>query len=112
VKLPVLATIPAFEIPLGIAQWYSAGLRAGGVRVPVGAGSFFHHYVQTGSGAHPASYTMGSRGSFPGVSGQAVKLTTHLHLVAVSRMCGAIHPLSQYAFMALCSVKNTGTTLL
>jgi hypothetical protein len=25
-----------------------------------------HHRIQNGSGAHPASYTMGTRGSFPG----------------------------------------------
>jgi len=24
-----------------------------------------HHHVQTGSAAHPASYTMGTRGSYP-----------------------------------------------
>jgi hypothetical protein len=40
----------------------------GGVRVPAGAGNFsLHHRVQNDSGAHPASYPMGSRGSFPGV---------------------------------------------
>jgi hypothetical protein len=53
----------------GIAQRYSAGLRAGwsGDRVAVGTGNFsFHHRVQTGSGAHSASYSMGTRGSFPG----------------------------------------------
>jgi hypothetical protein len=52
-----------------IAQRYSAGLQAGwsGVRVPVVAGNFsLYHRVQTGSGAHPASYPMGTRGSFPG----------------------------------------------
>jgi hypothetical protein len=52
-----------------IAQSYSAGLRAGcsGVRVPAGAGNFsLHHRVQTGPGAHPASYPTGTRGSFPG----------------------------------------------
>jgi hypothetical protein len=27
---------------------------------------FFHYRVQTGSGAHPASYPMGTRGTFPG----------------------------------------------
>jgi len=27
---------------------------------------FLHHHVQYGSGAHPASYPMGMRGSFPG----------------------------------------------
>jgi hypothetical protein len=50
-----------FQLP-GIAQWYNAGLRAGlsGVRK-----FFLHHRVQTGSGAHPASYIMGTRGSFP-----------------------------------------------
>jgi hypothetical protein len=48
----------------------SPGLRAGwsGVRVLAGAGNFsLHHPNQTGSGAHPASYPMGTRGSFPGV---------------------------------------------
>jgi hypothetical protein len=34
----------------------------------VEAGSLsLHHCVQNGSGAHPASYPMGTRGSFPGV---------------------------------------------
>jgi len=46
-----------------IAQWYSAGLRAGWS----GAGNFsLHHCVQNGSGAHPASYPVGYRGFFPG----------------------------------------------
>jgi hypothetical protein len=31
------------------------------------AGNFsLHHHVRNGSGAHPASYPMGIRGSFPG----------------------------------------------
>jgi hypothetical protein len=50
-------------------SWDSAGLRAAwsGVRVPGGAGNFpRHHCVQSGSGAHPASYPMGTRGSFLG----------------------------------------------
>jgi hypothetical protein len=38
------------------------------VRVPAEAGNFpLHHRVQTGSGAHPVSYPMGTVGSFPGV---------------------------------------------
>jgi hypothetical protein len=38
-----------------------------GVRFPAGAGNFYlHHSVQNGSGAHPASYPMSTRGSFPG----------------------------------------------
>ena len=45
---------------------YSDSLRAGrsGDRIPVGAR--FSAPVQTGPGAHPASYTMGT-GSLPGV---------------------------------------------
>ena len=47
-------------------MWYSDSLRAGrsGDRIPKGAR--FSAPVQTGSEAHPASYTMGT-GSFPGV---------------------------------------------
>jgi len=37
------------------------------VRFPAGAVNFSLHYrVQNGSGAHPASYQMGTRGFFPG----------------------------------------------
>jgi hypothetical protein len=53
----------------GIAEWYSAGLRAGrsGVRVLAGAGNFALHFpVQTGSEAHSASFAMRNRGSLPG----------------------------------------------
>jgi hypothetical protein len=38
-----------------------------GVRVPAWAGNFFlHNRFQTSSGAHPASSTMDTGGSFPG----------------------------------------------
>jgi hypothetical protein len=37
------------------------------IRFPAGAGNFpLHHRAQNGSGTHPASYSMGTRGSFPG----------------------------------------------
>jgi hypothetical protein len=97
---------------VGIAQGYSAGLRAGwsGVRVPAGAENFSLHYrSQTGSGAHPSSYPVDTRVSFTG--GKAVgggKLTTHVHLVYRSRLRGAIPPLPQYAFMTWYSVKAQG----
>jgi hypothetical protein len=43
--------------------------------------------VQTGSGAHPASCTMGTGGPFPGIKrGRGVTLTTHPHLVPRLRM--------------------------
>jgi hypothetical protein len=52
-----------------IAQWYNAGLEADWSRVRVAARAenfSFHHRIQTGSGAHPASYPVDNRGSFPG----------------------------------------------
>jgi hypothetical protein len=52
---------------VGIALGYGLDDRGSGVRFPAGAGNFsLHHRVQNGSGAHPASYPMGTRGSFPG----------------------------------------------
>jgi hypothetical protein len=49
--------------------------------------------VQTGSEAHPASCTMGTGGSFPGVKrGRSVMLTTHPNLVPRSRMSRSYIP--------------------
>jgi hypothetical protein len=42
--------------------------RGSRVRLPAGAGNFpLHHRFQNGSGVHPASYPMDTRGSFPEV---------------------------------------------
>jgi hypothetical protein len=52
---------------VGIALGYGLDDRGSRVRLPAGAANFsLHHRVQIGSGAHPASYPMGTRGSFPG----------------------------------------------
>jgi len=52
-----------------------------GVRVPTGAGNFsLHHRVQTGSGVHPTSYSVGIRGSFSGVKHIGCE-ADHFHLV-------------------------------
>jgi hypothetical protein len=52
---------------VGIALGYGLDDRGSRVRFPAGAGNFsVHHRVQNGSGAHPASYPMGTRGFFPG----------------------------------------------
>jgi hypothetical protein len=46
---------------------YGLDDRGSRVRIPAGTGNFsLHHRVRNGSGAHPASYPMGTRGSFPG----------------------------------------------
>jgi hypothetical protein len=52
---------------VGIALGYGLDDRGSRVRFPAGAGNFSHHHlVQNGPGAHPASYPVGTRGSFPG----------------------------------------------
>jgi hypothetical protein len=52
---------------VGIALGYGLDDRDSRIRFPAGAGNFsLHHRVQNGSVAHPASYTMGIWGSFPG----------------------------------------------
>jgi hypothetical protein len=56
---------------VGIALGYGLEDRGSRVRFPAGAGNFsLHHRVQNGSGVHPASYPMDTRGSFP--EGKAV----------------------------------------
>jgi hypothetical protein len=55
---------------VGIPTAYRLDDRGIGVRVPVGSQFSLFHIVQTGSGAHPVSYQMGTGGSFLG--GKAV----------------------------------------
>jgi hypothetical protein len=52
---------------VSIATGYRLDDRASGVRFLAGAGNFsLFHCVQTWSVAHPASYPVDTRGSFPG----------------------------------------------
>jgi hypothetical protein len=51
---------------VGIATSHGLDGRGVGVRVQWGNGFFPLHIVQTGSGAHPASYPVDTGGSFPG----------------------------------------------
>jgi hypothetical protein len=52
---------------VGIALGYGLDDRGSRVRNSAGAGNLsLQHRVQNGSGAHPASYPMGTKGSFPG----------------------------------------------
>jgi hypothetical protein len=51
----------------GIALGYGLDDRSSRVRFPAGAGKFsLHRRMQNGSGAHPASYPVGTRDSFLG----------------------------------------------
>jgi hypothetical protein len=55
------------DISVGIALGYGLDDRSSRVRFPAGAGNFSkNHRVQNGSGVHPASCPMGTRGCFPG----------------------------------------------
>jgi len=46
---------------------YGLDDQVSGVRFPADAGNFSaHHRIQTDFGAHPATYTMGTRGYFSG----------------------------------------------
>jgi hypothetical protein len=52
---------------VGIALGYGLDDWDSRVRILAEDGNFsLHHRVQNGSGAHPASYPMGTRGSFSG----------------------------------------------
>jgi hypothetical protein len=52
---------------VGVALGYGLDDRGSRVRFPAGAVNFsLHNRVQNCSGAHPASYPMGTGGTFPG----------------------------------------------
>jgi hypothetical protein len=65
--LPLTLHLPySRDSSVGIVLDYGLNERGSRVRFPTGAGNFsLHHRVQNVSGAHPASYPMGTRGSFP-----------------------------------------------
>jgi hypothetical protein len=73
---------------VSIVSDYGLDDRASGFRSPAEAKHFSSSLcVQTGSGAHPASCTMGTGGPFSWRKrGRGVTLTTHPHLVPRSRM--------------------------
>jgi hypothetical protein len=52
---------------VGIALGYGLDDQGSRIQFPAGSGNFsLHHRLQNGSGAHPASYPVGTRGSFLG----------------------------------------------
>jgi hypothetical protein len=65
----LLMWITSRDISVGIALSYDLEDRSSRVGFPVGAANFsLHHRLQKGSGSHPASYSMGTRGSSLGVT--------------------------------------------
>jgi hypothetical protein len=80
---------------VGIVTGYGLDDRGPRVRFPAQAGNFsLHCHVQTGSGAHPAPYPMGTGSSFPGD-----KAAGAWSWPLTSRMRGVTTPLRQYVFM-------------
>jgi hypothetical protein len=64
-----------------IVSDYGLDDRAIGVRSPAGAKDFSSSFrVQTGSGVHPASCTMGTGGPFPGGKARPERDADHLPL--------------------------------
>jgi hypothetical protein len=62
----ILSCFPS-DSSVGIALGYGPDDRGSRVRFPAGAGILsLHHRVQNGSGSHPPSYPMVTRGSVPG----------------------------------------------
>jgi hypothetical protein len=99
----VLNLMKSRDSSVGTALGYGLDDRGSRVRFPEGAGNFsLHHRVQNGSGAHPTSYPMGSRGSFLGVKrpereidhsppySAEVKECVELHLYSPIRLHGVV----------------------
>jgi hypothetical protein len=86
--LATFCNAETINFPSLLETLYGLDDRAIGVRSPAGAKDFSCSLcVQTCSGAHPASCTMGTGGPSPGAKrGRGVTLTTHPDLVPRSRM--------------------------
>jgi hypothetical protein len=108
IKIP--SEVKSRDSSFGISLGYRLDVRGSRVRLPEGARNFsLHHRVQNGSGAHPASYPMSTRGPFlESKAAEAWSWPLTSILCRGQRMSGVIHPLPQYAFMAWCSVKAQG----
>jgi hypothetical protein len=90
-----------------IALGYGLDDQGSRVRIPAGAGNFsLHHRVQNGSGAHPVSYPMGTRGFSLGVKRQGHESDHSPPSSAeVKNVCNYTST-PQYVFIAWCLVKH------
>jgi hypothetical protein len=92
---------------VGIALGYGLDDRGSRVRFPAGAGNFsLHHRIQNGAGVHPASYPMGTRGSFPGVKRPGREADHSPSSRAEVKNAWSYTSTPQYVFMAWCLVKH------
>jgi hypothetical protein len=92
---------------VGIALGYGLDDRGSRVQFPAGAGNFsLHHCDQNGSGAHPASYPMGTRGSFPGIKRPGREADHSPNLEPRSKNEWSYTSTPQYTLMAWCLVKH------
>jgi len=62
-RFPGVAVHYKTDIRRPLRRYYGLDDRGSRARVPAGAGFSLHHPIQTGCGAHPASYPIGD--SFP-----------------------------------------------
>jgi hypothetical protein len=84
-----------FTLQVGIATGWT-----GQVRFPAVQDFSLLHSAQTDIGAHPASYPMGTMGSFSGVKRQGREVDHSPPCSAEVQKGGAIPPLPLYVFMA------------
>jgi hypothetical protein len=79
-----------------VTRDYALDYRRIVIRLPTGTRDFSGpHSLQIGTGTHPAFYSVGTGGCYPGrsVRGVKLKLTTQHLLVPSFRMTGALRPL-------------------
>jgi hypothetical protein len=92
VNQPIEISERSRDSEVGIVIGYGLDGRGVGVPSPVGVRFFPLHVVQPGSGVNPASYPLGTWGSFPGGKAVEARSWAHLQLVPRSRICWSIHP--------------------
>jgi hypothetical protein len=96
-----------------LSSIYRLDDRGSRVRFPAGAGNFsLHHRVQNDSGAHPASYPMGTGALSLGVKWPGRESDNSPPSSAEVKECMELYLHSQYAFMTWCSVKAQGQLYL